>query len=293
MDAALLDEAYLRARAIDAPLLPHHIRLVWMRGAELAWKDIAARPEAFAIVGRHQQCDAILASDPAVALRHLLVRAVLLGDGSLALRVFDLKSGFGFHLDDEVERRALVASGPVCMRVGRYALVALPEGPLPDTRPAPEIRGGERVPPTGARRYTTRITTLPPAPELEDIARHVAAAGSGRITLRRGDDWASLDVTDAQLDTGVLVGRADRCEHALRSVLTEAISRTHVLLLREGDAVAAFDLASTQGLYAAGHRVRRVRLPDRGATLRLAETRPVLLDWHPRQAPVASAGPAV
>lgn len=285
LDPAELDEAYARARAVDAPRAADAVRLVWVKAGQgdgLGFRDLAARPDAFAVVGRHLQCDVVLSADPALALRHLLVRAVTLDDGSIATRFLDLKTGLGFYLDDDAQRRALVASGPVALRVGRYALVALPPGELPGARPAPDVLDAPQLPVARAPRFVTTVTTLPPAPMLEDIARDVAGAGFARITLRRDDAWASVDVSEAELDAGVLVGRADRCQAKLKSVLTEAISRTHLLLLREHGVVHAFDVASTQGVFADDRRVRRVRMPDRGGTLRLGQTSPVVLEWHPR-----------
>jgi hypothetical protein len=288
IDPVALDEAYARALAIEQqePRAPDAVRLVWMkagaRAGELGFRDLPARPDAFVVVGRHARCDVVVPADPVLALRHLLVRAVRLDDGSLATRVLDLKTGLGFHLDDDAQRRALVASGPVALRVGRYALVALPPGTLPGERPAPDILDAPKLPAASAPRLTTSVTTLPPAPMLEDIARDVAAAGFARITLRRDDAWASVEVSEAALDAGVLVGRADRCEEKLKKVLTEAVSRTHLLLLREHDVVHAFDVASTQGTFADDKKVRRVRMPDRGGTLRLGQTSPVVLEWHPR-----------
>jgi hypothetical protein len=135
---------------------------------------------------------------------------------------------------------------------------------------------------TGSHR--TSVTTLPPVPMLEDVARDVASVGYSKVTLRRGGAWATVELHDTALDAGVLVGRADRCETRLRAVLTESVSRVHLLLLREHGAVCAFDCASMQGIYADGERVRRVRLPDGGATLRLATKDPVTLEWHPRAA---------
>jgi len=285
VEALWLDEAYARARAIEAPpMAAPGVRLVWSRGGELGWRDLTAAPGEFAVVGRHSQCDVVLPFDPAVALRHLLVRAVTLDDGTVATRLLDLKTGLGFYLDDDVERRALVASGPVALRVGRYALVALPSGdPLPEARPPAEVVDAPVMPTAGPPKTTTRVTTLPPVPMLDDIARDVASPGCARVTLRRGEAWARIDVSEEALNTGVLVGRADRCERRLRSVMTDSVSRTHVLLLREHGVVVAFDVASTQGVYAAGERVRRARLPDRGATLRLAAKEPVILEWHPRE----------
>jgi hypothetical protein len=306
LESAWLDEAYARARSLETdPMTAAGVRLVWWRSGatpaeqgrpgntrqaeEIGWHDLAAHPKAFALVGRHTHCDLVLPSDGAVALRHLMVRATTLDDGTPAVRVLDLRTGLGFHLDDDVERRALVATGVVALRIGRYALVALPSGAeLPDARPQPEVIESTCVPTQGrpSTRFITSVTTMPPAPRLDDIARDVAGPGRARITLRRGDAWATVDVPDAALDAGILVGRADRCETRVRPVLTESVSRVHVLVLREHGVVHAFDTASTQGTYADGERVRRVRLPDDGGTLRLASKDPVLLEWHPR-APVA------
>ena len=286
LEAAWLDEAYQRARAVpEPPMAAPGVRLVWWRGNELGWRDLDAHPNAYAVVGRHTHCDVVLPADPAVALRHLVVRATTLEDGTPAVRVLDLRTNLGFHLDDDVERRSLVATGVLAMRIGRYAFVALPSNAeLPETRPAAEILEATQLPARGGGSGThrTSVTNLPPAPHLDDIARDVAAAGHARVTLRREGAWASVDLPDAALDAGVLVGRADRCEARLRMVLTESISRVHVLLLREHGVVHAFDAASTQGVWADGERARRVRLPDRGATLRLASKEPVALEWHPR-----------
>jgi len=288
LEAAWLDEAYGRARTLDAPpMSAPGVRLVWSRGTELGWHDLHAERRAYAVVGRHTKCDVVLPSDAAVALRHLLVRATTLDDGAMALRVLDLRTGLGFHLDDDTERRSLAAVGPIALRVGRYALVALPSGvEHPEERPRADIVDSPRMPThagTSSGKITS-VTTLPPAPMLEDVLRDVAEPAYARVTLRRGGAWASVDLPDVALDAGVLVGRADRCETRLRPVLTESVSRVHLLLLREHGDVHAFDVASMQGVYADGARVRRVRLPDRGGTLRLASKDPVLLEWHPRAA---------
>jgi FHA domain len=288
MEALWLDEAYARARGLEAsPMTAPGVRLVWCRGDEMGWHDLVAHPRAYAVVGRHTRCDVSLSGDPAVALRHLLIRATTLDDGSPAVHVLDLRTGLGFHLDDDVERRAVVATGVLALRVGRYAIIALPSlVDLPEQRPSPEIVDAPRMPThaSAARPSSSSITSMPPISALEDIQRDVAAPGHGKVTLRRGGAWASVDLPDHVLDAGVLVGRADRCETRLRSVLSESVSRVHVLLLREHGVVHAFDVASMQGVWADGERVRRVRLSERGGTLRLASKDPVLLEWHPRMA---------
>lgn len=284
LEALWLDDAYARARSLAVPPMTEPgVRLVWCRGEEMGWHDLVAHPRAHAVVGRHTRCDVVLPSDAGVALRHLLVRATTLADGSPAVHVLDLRTAIGFHLDDDAERRAVVASGVLAIRLGRYALVALPSlVELPERRPAPEIVEAAALPARARRSSTTSsVTLVPPLSTLEDVARDAAPPGHGKVTLRREGAWASVELPEDALEAGVLVGRADRCEAALRSVLTESVSRVHVLLLREHGVVHAFDLASMQGLWANDARVRRVRLPAEGGTLRLASKDPVHLEWHP------------
>lgn len=286
VETSWLDEAYVRAVSLDAPgMAQPGFRLVWVRGPEIGYLDLSAEKRAFAVVGRHTRCDIVLGADAAVGLRHALVRVAALEDGSAVLHLLDLRTSLGFHLDDDVERRSLTVGGPLAVRIGRYALVALPAGqPLPKTRPATDVID---APPKHA--YAPRplgrtsVTLHLPPPTLEDIARDMATRGKARVTLRRGTAWATTDLPDEALDRGVLVGRADRCESSLRRVMTESISRVHVMLLREHGIVRAYDLASEQGLYMENRPVRRVTLPDTGGTLRLAITDPVHFEWHPRK----------
>jgi hypothetical protein len=283
-EATWLDEAYAHAKALDAPpMTTQGVRLVWWRGPEVGYHDLSVDRRNYAVVGRHTRCDVVLATDTAVGLRHLLVRATALKDGSTALHILDLQSTLGFHLDDDVERRALTAVGPLAIRVGRYALVALPSGvALPEARPATDVIDAPARSEYASVSGRTSVTALLPLPTLDDIARDRAVPGVARVTLRRGGAWASTDLPEAALDRGVLVGRAHRCDSRLRHVLSESISRVHLMVLREHGVVHAFDVASEQGVFAAGQRVRRVRLPDTGGTLRLAMGDPVYFEWHPR-----------
>jgi hypothetical protein len=286
VEAAWLDEAYERARA-TLQTLPMNVpgyRVVWWRGREVGHYDLPAHPAAYAVVGRHMQCDVVLGTDPTIALRHVMMRAAALEDGTVALRVLDLRTARGFYLDDDDERRSIAAVGPVALRIGRYALAALPScAELPEARPPTTMLDAGALPKAGPPDMrTSTVTTLPPAPRLEEVARPGPEGAFARVTLRRGEASATVELTEEVLDAGLLVGRAERCEAGLRGVLNESVSRVHLLLLRERGAVHAFDLASLQGTFAAEQRVRRVRMPDRGATLRLAVRDPVLLDWYAR-----------
>ena len=132
--------------------------------------DLVARSRAFAVVGRHTRCDALLADDPAVALRHLLVRATT--PGGRHARAARARSAHQPRLPPRRRRarqRAFVATGPLAMRVGPYALVALPSETPPPAESArrPELVDAPRVPTRGARPAGSghvSVTTLPAAP---------------------------------------------------------------------------------------------------------------------------------
>jgi len=280
-----------------APATESGYRLFWVYGNDVSAFDLPARRDDYAIVGRHTHCDVLLSRDPEISLRHLLARTVVLADGTIALRFFDLHSAMPFFLEDGMPRRSIVASGPVMVRLGQYVLGGVPYGPAtprnadagggggpyrsPPQYTVSESRVMPAASPGGERR--SHITILPALPALDDFAWSAARPGNARVTLARAGQRASVELADADLEVGVLVGRSDKCvDRGLRAVMSESVSRAHLLLLREHEVVHAFDLCSMQGTYIDAMRVRRCRLPDTGATLRLATTDPVSLTWHPR-----------
>ena len=226
IDAASLDEAYQRALTLQAPpMAAPGYRLFWFRGSNIGHFDLAADPNAFAVVGRHTHCDVVFPLDPAIALRHALLRVYRLPDGVVALRVLDLRTALGFYLDDDEPRRAVMGTGPFALRLGRYVLVALPSGvALPAERPPVELidapRAPLRAPPEAG---STRITTLPGAPFLQEIPPP-ASSGHGRITLRRDEAFATVDLDESALETGtVLIGRSA----GMRGGLARSTHRQH------------------------------------------------------------------
>lgn len=56
------------------------------------------------------------------------------------LHVLDLQTSFGFELSDGTKQRCVVGTGPIIFRVGRYAIVALPNGTeLAESIPEPVV----------------------------------------------------------------------------------------------------------------------------------------------------------
>jgi hypothetical protein len=295
-------------RAQPDPRIGH--RLVWARGTSFASMHLGAHDiNATGVVGRHTQCGIQLPDDPFVALRHLLVRSIALPTGGVALRVFDLQTNIGFTLPDGSSHTSIFAEGPVAIGVGEYALVALPcdgkDDQLPPELPPPAVHSPKEVraqldvleqamspyrqnarPPL----YTSKITLMPNLLMVGDalppsIGR--LAGGRHRITLARGDRAATMMVSDEDVSRGILIGRSEKCvAEELRRITDVNTSRVHVLIVREGTAIVAYDLASTHGTYtAAGEIVRRTVLVDTsrggGNTLYLGRgPSAVVLTWH-------------
>ena len=289
-------------------------RLYWVRRTGIGWTDLAS-PGAYAIVGRHSRCDGVLDDEPILPLRHLLATTVSLADG-LALRLLDLQTGLPFSLGDETARRSLVASGPVAVSVGEQVVGAVPieetatglqlrldglfRPKVTDARTS-QPDGPYRSPATrdmySAKRITL-VTSMPAARSFADLAPAASAASASQladasregrdhdghwsrgavacIVVRRGKLMAAVDLSEEQLEHGVILGRADRClDQGLMAVLDNSISRAHVLLMRhpqEPGILEVFDLCSTNGTYVDKQRVRRICVEDDGATFRLGGT---------------------
>lgn len=164
---------------------------------------------------------------------------------------------------------------------------AAPAAAAPSTTSAPaastaSTAAGSAAPPAPSP-LLSRVTVVPKAAFLTDVAPPLARAAFARLTLLREGHSASIDLPEADLDGGVLIGRSERCtDGGLRRVLDGNVSRVHALLLREGDDVIAFDLCSTQGMYLDGRAVRRHRISRAGGCLSLARTNPVMMCLHPR-----------
>jgi pSer/pThr/pTyr-binding forkhead associated (FHA) protein len=269
-------------------------RLFWFNGPQAGAIDVPTYEGAYWVVGRHTSCDVRLDADPRIALRHVLVRCVPTGDGGAALRLLDLRTSLGFSLENGVAQTSIFATGPLTVSIGFYVLVALPTGrALPQKPEEPVIEHTMRSPyrELGRRDFTrSHINVLPRVSLLgEDFARLTQSSArlkdavpQARLTLTRAGRFATIDLSDDDLDAGIIIGRSDKCANAsLRAVLDESISRVHLLILRDMGEVFAFDVCSLQGTYASGRRVRRFKLVP-GAQLAMGGRHAVTLNWAVR-----------
>lgn len=91
---------------------------------------------------------------------------------------------------------------------------------------------------------------------------------------------AIVRLTGADLDHGVLIGRADKCvDEGLRAILSENISRVHVLLVRDKGICRLYDIASMNGTYVGNGKVRCIPLADEGTTVTLLRSGGATLHW--------------
>jgi len=287
------------------PVAGEGYRLYTMTAAQFASRDVLAGGASFAILGRHTACDVVLAGDASIALRHVLVECTVLDDGCPRLSVLDLESDHGFLLANGTFERSIVAAGPIAFRVGAYAVVALPGGvPLPEALPVPAcdradgralpLRAPVPVPPSShgapvpsGAAPMSRITLLPRAmvlserPTLGVVPHAGSPACDYELSLASAGGRVSVYLSVAELERGLLVGRANKCLDAgLRSVLNIGISRVHLLLLRDAAGCRAYDIASTQGTYRDGRSVRRASLEDEGTRLVLGAVSGIGLSWR-------------
>ena len=223
-------------------------RLVRVHERQVSWVNIGIHGTGYAVVGSHARCDLVLGDDACIWLRHLAAICVRLEDDSVGLRLIDLQTDEAFFCDDDAPRRSALMRGHFAMRLGRHVLCGFSTGDSPRA--------------ANVSHSCAAASPLAPSPS----PNHV------QVTLEHRGEAASVELSSEALDAGVLLGRADNCFNGgLGRVFDEAISRTHLLLLRDRSGIFAFDLASTNGTRVNGSRIRRFRVPEGGGTLELGK----------------------
>ncbi|MEO7328282.1 MAG: FHA domain-containing protein [Minicystis sp.] len=284
-------------------------RLLRSLDGNVSWVDIRIGGEGYAVLGSHDRCDLVLPSDQAIWLRHLIATCVRLDDGSVALRLIDLKTDVPFFLEDDAPQWSVTASGPFAVRIGRHVVCGFPIGPTAEEAPRDlgglsgrtqhvgPLDGSTRVRATveslslpnvgearSQRLHDEPFTVTPSAPvsQIQELLGPNASPNHVRVTLERGGMGASVEISVEALDAGVLLGRALNCfDGGLRRIFCDAVSRAHVLLLRDHDDVYAFDLCTTNGTRVAGKRIRRLKLSNEGSVVELGKK--VTFRWHRRR----------
>ena len=249
---------------LDPPGGPGY-RLLQAVGRTFSWADIPlAGGEGYAVLGSHRRCDLVLTDDVAISPRHLVAVLVRLFEDdpdSRVLRLIDLGTGVPILLNDNRPRPSVDA--PFAVRVGRHVICGLPVAPAAAAND-PGAAGGDEL---GADRERVPAPLSPPDSCVSGSPTRV------RLTVQRDSLGASVELPMQALDNGIVLGRALHCfDDGLGRVLDDgAVSGTHLLVLRDGADVLAFDLCSTNGTRLAGQRVRRHRFTDAEPAIELGK----------------------
>jgi len=258
------------------------------------------------ILGRHNEAEIFLPSDPALSLRHLAVILQRRGDGPVRYRVLDLRTATAF--EDEQGRRleALESAGPTLLRCAAFAMFLFPTGEPGEPWPEDAAEAWRRLPERvyldsasadpdrwtqsegraelhwpesiGFASQTTTSVSFPgpvfPSPVLAD-----AGPARGEILLASRWGRASLRLGKEAVRQGVLLGRYERCDGGGLPLLSSlSLSRVHLLIVEVGATLCAIDTASRNGSRLGERRIRHARL-EPGRPIILAED--VSVEWRP------------
>ena len=117
-----------------------------------------------------------------------LATPVRLDDGSIALRVLDLRGSMPFFLDDEVPRRSLVACGPVVLRLGRYVIAGIPfDAEMPASVAAADPANGVPAPanePAFAPASNGSAEPAPPSAQASSLVGGTSASARRSVSDR-------------------------------------------------------------------------------------------------------------
>lgn len=272
---SLIARAVTAADILPAPREGVAFRVFWVEEVgELAFADLAA--DDHVVIGRHSSCDVRL-SDPAVALRHVLLRArrttadsagPYRAHGRVALVAHDLLTEHGFRVGLEgTLSRAATVEGPTVLSVASHLLVVLPAATSPlEAQTADESSLRARVidaDPELARSIPSRLSDLAVRTQIDVISKTIvrpqritlpveivapSETPFARLALRGPSGRVVISVGARDLEAPVLVGRYPRCRRGELSPFSERVSRVHAAVVREGEAIHVLDLGSTNGL---------------------------------------------
>jgi len=270
------------------------------------WRSAVGDGDRAIVVGRHHLADLALDGDYSLSLRHLLlfvgsVETTARGPSRPSVTLIDLRSRAGVQDEEGTRREAMRSDGPMFVQCGPLALFVFPTatgerwpssaepawaglparvlvGPQPPSVLAPVAVRRVRIP------GTSDILSLLGPVGCTDALIHAGETRQATLTIESPWGFERAAVGGAALDRGVLLGRYDRCDGSalLRS---DAVSRTHLLIIRVNDAVFAIDLRSSNGTWvlsnasSIGTEMCVIRLD--GPRLIGLSGEPVLVHWQP------------
>ncbi len=242
-------------------------------------------------IGRHEQCALRIDADE-TSLRHLVAHVRLTAAtpthaARAVTHLWDLATVHPFRTEDGLPTSGVIADGPLFVSLGAISLAfvplrALSRWPLHadaawDQLPPRQFldRRAERVvhAPRGAHGDRMSVVTRVRAPSFVGIGTGVGsepAPPCAELAIEHERGSVVHQVSSAQLDEGVLVGRYSRCQVGLTH--DDGVSRVHLLIVRIDDEIWAIDTASTNGTTRGDTIVSAIALRERDALQLASET---------------------
>lgn len=224
------------------------------------------------VIGRHPHCRLRLRGDRDISHRHLAL--IAWRDGrDVHFRVIDLATRTGMADSRGHQHGALQATGPLFVSIGQFGLFIAPNVDIPPLHAygawpqeewsdanalaqGIEIQGAvPELPPefgdvgSGVRNdgIMTQVRPVAAPDYLANGGGYRDAPSVAGLHITTDGRHQLLQLSAGQLERGIILGRAKRCEAA--SLLTDhTISRVHVLVTRLLGVPWIFDLGSTNGL---------------------------------------------
>jgi len=249
---------------------------------------ISTLPGDSLILGRHSRCDIVLPDDPSISLRHLLLRTQQSEEGPLSFEMLSLQAPLDLKLADGSLVASLQGEGIIAAQLGKYSIIAMPSDLIPNDLPSalPGIQtlgsgpADQSIEATAISRVKARKN-----PSHASVLPLSAKDAVGRVTIQAQGSESTLWLSKAQLQQGVVIGRYTRCAGgAIRGLFDDVVSRTHLLLCTEAGIPVAYDLASRNGVWRSGRRIRIATLTG-PMTLSLGKKQRVLVNWEPTPFP--------
>lgn len=265
------------------------------------------RPNAL-IIGRHSEADLILDSDDTFSLRHIAIvvepvaRLDRPGEG-VSYRVVDLNSVAGIELEDGRKVGGLRADGPAFFATGTHGFFVFVTGDPTDwpehahlawsfiperiyLEEHPRLAEGSAchrsAPERGAGRPGGRTTLIRNTRQARAPAAGLLLAADespvAELRIVGSEHCECFQVGAAALDSGILLGRDERC-HGASALGDQSLSRVHLLIIEVAGSIVAIDISSTNGTFALADLTRPFRVFSLGPDDLVVLGRSVAVQW--------------
>jgi hypothetical protein len=232
--------------------------------------EVDAEPDHYLCVGRHTEASLRSACSASLSLRHVLLIPRPVDGARMQLDVVPLGPTMAVAPWSQPLPVALAQRCTAIVLGDSLLLVSGVADRKPESMPnlaAPTTKHLERTTrdaPAPRRVENALRTRVSSIHDLLSLRPDDQPTGPLALEVRSQDAAVTIHLREDWLGQGLVLGRSElKCSHAaLAAVLKdERVSRCHVFLRREDDAVVFYDTASTAGIFVGEEQVRRIAIP--------------------------------